>query len=44
MKNANADVESAHGLIENEFYDIEDFLEQGLSFLIRHNYIRTSLT
>jgi len=25
MKNANADVESAHGLIESEFYDIEDF-------------------
>ena len=25
MKNANADVESAHSLIESEFYDIEDF-------------------
>ena len=25
MKNANADIESAHGLIESEFYDIEDF-------------------
>lgn len=25
MKNAQADVESAHGLIESEFYDIEDY-------------------
>lgn len=25
MKNPQADVESAHSLIENEFYDVEEF-------------------
>jgi len=32
MKNANADVESAHGLIESEFYDIEDFISRAEFF------------
>ena len=41
MKNAQADVESTHGLIESEFYDIEDFRSREDFFnMVRPNFQR----